>query len=68
MDRISDFGSEGWGFESSLGHKTKKVGANQPAILNRNNFIVLRIILLMMLPSYYPQNELKYHKILFLCI
>ena len=20
MDRISDFGSEGWGFESSLGH------------------------------------------------
>ena len=22
LDRISDFGSEGWGFESSLGHKT----------------------------------------------
>ena len=21
LDRISDFGSEGWGFESSLGHK-----------------------------------------------
>jgi len=20
LDRISDFGSEGWGFESSLGH------------------------------------------------
>ena len=21
LDRISDFGSEGWGFESSLGHE-----------------------------------------------
>ena len=24
LDRISDFGSEGWGFESSLGHQEKK--------------------------------------------
>ena len=24
LDRISDFGSEGWGFESSLGHIKKK--------------------------------------------
>ena len=23
LDRISDFGSEGWGFESSLGHNKK---------------------------------------------
>lgn len=23
LDRISDFGSEGWGFESSLGHHSR---------------------------------------------
>ena len=25
LDRISDFGSEGWGFESSLGHIKKRL-------------------------------------------
>ena len=31
LDRISDFGSEGWGFESSRGHlRIKKRGSLEP--------------------------------------
>ena len=33
LDRISDFGSEGWGFESSLGHQKYKIKKNYLASL-----------------------------------
>ncbi len=29
LDRISDFGSEGWGFKSSLGHENKAINREQ---------------------------------------
>ena len=32
LDRISDFGSEGWGFESSLGHEYIKKNWNKASL------------------------------------
>ena len=34
LDRISDFGSEGWGFESSLGHNKTRIRLFQMMLEN----------------------------------
>ena len=57
LDRISDFGSEGWGFESSLGHFLLFL------FLLSNNLVAQEIISKIELPRYINETSgLEYYK------
>ena len=56
LDRISDFGSEGWGFESSLGHFLLFL------FLLSNNLVAQEIISKIELPRYINETSgLEYY-------